>query len=561
MNIFGRYKVHNLKRFREVLGVFAKHGFGYVFDVRQVNRQARKSLQGASTDITLENSQAKALALRKVLEELGPTYIKLGQVLSTRPDLIPQEFIDEFRKLQDRAPAFGYEIVEEILKKEYGNDIDSIFSSIDPYPLAAASLSQVHKAVLVDGQHVVIKVQRPHIEGTIREDIEMLRYGGRLVEQKIVGDMVYSPIEIINEFERVIHEELDFERESANIKRFNSMFEGRDYVVIPKVLEKLTTKKIVVMSYVEGVPVGKILSSHVSIEDRQLIVSRLVQITLDQIFTFGFFHADLHHGNIFICDDNKIGLVDFGMVGTLSDQDRDLLAQLLLGVLQKDPDLIIEVYELLNETVVIHDKYLLKKEISRFLDDYYGLTLEDVHIGHIVNDLFAIMHKHGLAFPYQFTLLLRTLSILETVCAELDPSFNLVTYLNPYIKQLIKQRYSLEKLVARGKKVLHETLLFLDIVPEEFSIILKKIRRGELTMNFHHRGLNRVIDKMDDAIDDIAYSVIIASIIIGSSLVMTADVGPHVFGYPFLGFLGYTVSFLLGFVFVVRIFMRSIKKR
>jgi len=553
LNLKQNYK--NLKRAKEILFVLSKYGLGYFLNLPTVGRYfklgkkffVKKTEKEAIKRLTLPQRA------RMACEDLGPTFVKLGQILSTRPDLIPHEFVEEFSKLQDKVPPFSFSEVKEIFKKELGKPIDELFIEFDERPVASASLSQVHKAKLPSGEAVAVKVQRPNIKERIKSDISILFDLVKLMEKRLINGHIYQPIEIVKVFSKTIKQELDFISEGRNIDKFRANFKNSETVHIPKVYWQLTTSKILTMEYIKGVKISDIANLYDPQYDKKIISARGADMMLKQIFVDGFFHGDPHPGNIFVIENNVIVLLDFGMVGRVEEATMANMANLLIAAIETNTDKIIkalEEMEIINPEMDIKE---LKIEIKNFLDKYYGVPLKQLKIGTIIEEILEIMIHHQIKMPSDLTLLAKSLVTIEGVGRNLDPDFDMVAHTKPFAKQLISKKYSLTNLWNRGSGSLRELFNFLEVFPKDFLWLIRNLRKGELNIGFQHKGLDKLIHEIDRSSNRLSFSMIIAALIIGSSMILGQPIGPFIFGYPAIGIIGYLFASFLGLFLIISI--------
>ena len=557
-NIKQNYK--NLKRTKEILKVVTKYGLGYFLDFSKVEGGLNLKKKIFPEKVTkLEKIQRLTLPQRTRLacEELGPTFVKLGQILSVRPDLIPREFAEEFSKLQDEVPSFSFEEVEEQFKKEFGKSIKELFIEFDKRPVAAASLSQVHKAKLISGETVAVKIQRPNVEKIVETDISILFSLVEFIERRSISGHLFQPVEIIREFSQTVREELDFVNEGHNIGKFRINFRESETVHIPKVYWKLTTKRILTMEFINGIKISKVINSKDSKFDKKVISNRGADMILKQILVDGFFHGDPHPGNIFIMEDNIIAPIDFGMVGRIEESAMMNMADFLIAAISNDADKVVKILEDMEIVDSEMDLKKIKAEISYFIDKYYNVPLKQLEMGRIIEEIMEIMIQHQIKVPSDLVLLTKALVTVEGVGRELDPDFNMVTRAKPFANKLIRQKYSLSNLFKIGGKFTEEFFNSLKTFPNEFSYLVRNLRKGKLTISFQHKGLEKLILEIDRASNRLSFSMIISALIIGSSFIILSDKGPFIFDYPALGIFGYLIAAVLGLWLVISIIRRG----
>ena len=558
LNIKQNYK--NLKRTREILKVAVKYGLGYFLDFSKAEGGLNLKKKIFPKKITkLEKIQRLTLPQRARLacEELGPTFIKLGQILSIRPDLIPREFAEEFGKLQDEVPPFSFDEVEEQLRKEFGKPINELFVEFDKRSVATASLSQVHKAKLISGETAAVKIQRPNIEKIIETDIAILFSLVKFIEKRSISGRLFQPVEIIREFSRSIRKELDFVNEGHNIEKFRINFRESETVHIPKVYWKLTTKRILTMEFIKGVKISKVIDSKDSKFDKKIISSRGIDMILKQILVDGFFHGDPHPGNIFIMKNNIIAPIDFGMVGRIEEDTMINMADFLIAAISNDADKIVRILEDMDIVDSEMDLKKIKTEISYFIDKYYNVPLKRLEMGKIIEEIMEIMIRHQIKVPSNLVLLTKALVTIEGVGRELDPDFNMVARAKPFANKLIRRKYSLNNLLKVSGKFAEEFFNSLKTFPNEFSYLVKNLRKGKFSINLQHKGLEKLTLEIDRASNRLSFSMIISALIIASSFIILSNKGPFIFDYSALGIFGYLITAVLGLWLVISIIRRG----
>lgn len=536
-------RIRDIGRLRQIAGVLVRYGFGYFIDRLNLGRRLtrlRPVRRLKVFDLSLP------VRFRRVLEELGPTFIKFGQVLSTRPDILPIDLCCELEALQDNVPSFDLAAAARQIENELKSPLNRIFEDFSQEPVAAASLAQVHTARLKGGEKVIVKVQRPEIEKTIQTDLEILRELAQLAEKHIEEIRPYEPVTMVEEFRQAILRELDFEREARNIARFQQQFKDDKTVYIPRYYPEFTSRRVLTMERVEGIKVSsldRILQAKMS---PAKIAENGARAFLKQIFEYGFFHADPHPGNIMVLPDHRIAFIDFGMVGRLHPDTRSLLSDILIGLAGHDVDKIID---RLRGMGVVDDPADLRKfelDIEELLDRYYVTTLFEFKLGAFLTDIFRIVSAHRVRLPSELYLLSKAMVTLEGVAERLDPKFDMVRLTRPFARRLIRNRRSPGRM---ARDIMHFSELLYDSIrtfPRDLKTIFDKLKKGTLKVEFEHRGLENLIAGLDKLSNRIAFSVIIAAIIIGSSLIMQTDQGPHLFGFPFIGIIGYIFAGIMG---------------
>ncbi|WP_419470329.1 ABC1 kinase family protein [Candidatus Kuenenia sp.] len=543
-----RQKIRDIHRLNKIMRILGKHGFGFVIQRLNLENYAfgKGVIKNRFFRYFAETQEPRAVRLRKVLEELGPTFIKFGQILSVRPDLIPLDLCEELSKLQDRVPPFPYEDVKKQIKDSFGKLPEELFSSFDPVPFAAASLGQAHKARLHTGEKVVIKVQRPNLNKIITTDIDILNTLAQLADWYMQDIRILNPITIVDEFSKVITKEIDFTYEAHNMDKFRKNFKDNKTVHIPKVYWDYTRPMVMTTEEIHGIRLNEYLLQSHTTEEKKAIAVNGANAMLQQIFIDGFFHADPHPGNIFVLPNNVSAFIDFGIVGRLDEETRDAIITLLIAVSKKNIHGIIKALELLgaiDEENPIRD---LKNDISEFLERYYDIPLKQIEVPAMLHQILDLMTRHKLKIPPQFHLLFKTFATIDGVARQLDPEFNSILHTKPFVEKLVLERYDPRRIYKDIEMYSSELIDILKYLPKDAFEILRKIKKGTLKIEFEHQGLSKFISEMDKSSNRISFSLVISALIIGSSLIIMADKGPLVYGFPALGILGFVFAGILG---------------
>lgn len=540
--------IRSIRRYRHILGILIKYGFGHVIEQLNIDYYLELGRRivtlGSATKEIERLSQPQRL--RMAMEELGPTFVKLGQVLSTRPDLIPQSYADEFSRLQDRVPAEKPDVIREQVQLELGYPAEELFVNFSDEPIAAASIAQVHEAQLKTGQSVVVKIQRPGIVNIIETDLDILMGLAFLVENHLPTGLVIDPITIVREFRRVIRRELDFTREANTIDRFASNFKDDLTVYIPKVHWEFTGATVLTMDKVDGIKV----SEYDQLREEQYDLAEIAQHGADaflrQVLEFGLFHGDPHPGNIFILPDNVVCMIDYGMVGHLDDSLKYLLLDLLLAVADKDSDRIVSLLLYSGNISDETDRKQLKRDLTEFIDNFHDVSLQNINSGKLLSEFIEILQLHRIKFPPEYILLCKALVLMEDVGRQLDPNFNMIDHIKPCIEKLIKERLSPGHISREALRISQSYIQLMRSLPGDIKEFINRVNRNKFKIDLEHRGLDKLITDLDRSSNRISFSLLIGSIIVGSSLVMQIDKGPQFLGFPVLGLVGYTIAGLLG---------------
>ena len=548
----------NVNRAKEIINVFLKYGFGRIIDQIHFQRfiPLRTRIKTFGQWPALKGPTVPE-RLRMAFSELGPTFIKLGQLLSARPDLITKPFADEFKKLQDEVPPFPARDAKKIIEEEIRRPIEKIFLGFDDLPLAAASIAQVHDATLLDGNKVIIKVQRPHIHEQIDSDVSILSTIANLLDRYVAESRFFNPRGIVEEFSRTIKKELNFAEEARNCERFRKNFEDSSDIYIPKVYGEFVTEKILVMEKIIGIRIDDTAGIEAMGLDRSQLAKKGVDAYFKQILEDGFFHADPHPGNIFVMSGGKIGLMDFGIVGRVSPELREIIANTLLALINKDFDKLVDQYIELGyvpEELDLGDfRKEFKADISDFLEPLYGLTLKELNFAEYVDTLTHLSLKHHMKIPSDLLLINKAMLIVENICRELDPDFDFISAAEPYAAKLVRQRISPSWIYEKAQKNIEEVADFASVFPKQLRQIIRKVLRDDIHMKLTHVGLDRLIRDMDRSSNRIAFSLVVSAIILSSAIMHATGVGPKLLGMSVLANISFIVAFFLGIWLLISI--------
>jgi ubiquinone biosynthesis protein len=545
-------RARSLRRYRQIVAVLLKYGFDQVLGQMRIFTRLRIRRKAPEKVVGLERL-TYAQRIRLALEELGPTFVKLGQVLSMRPFLIPLDLTLELTKLQDQVGPFPFPQAKQIVEEELKAPLEKHFSSFDTVPIASASLSQVHKAVTREGQTVVLKIQRPGIKQVIAADMDILKDLVNLLERYVPESKQYDPRGIREELEKSIRREVDFNNEARNIEVFRENFKEEKQVFVPKVFWEMTTSKVLTMEFIDGVKISNLEE----LEKRGIDKKKLAEIggkmVFKQIFEDGFFHADPHPGNLFVLEGNIIAPVDYGMMGRLSETTMDELADLLIAVVTWHPGQIVKVYqdvEVVGEEVNLR---ALEADLADFLYKYHKIPLSRLDMKTLINEAFEIIHRYDIQIQAELMLFSKAVVTYEEVAKMLDPEYDLVTQMIPYVKNLAYRKFKPRALL---RDLFTTSIDLRDLVvtlPFELKRIVKKLSKGRLSFTFEHRGLDKLILELDRSSNRVSFALIIAAIIVGSSLIMRLETKYTLLGYPLFGILGYIFAGVLGVWLVIAI--------
>ena len=535
--------VRDLPRLHEIASVMIRYGWGDLVRVLGISGVLERAGRVLHWQSTSEISQLEApVRIRRALEELGPTFVKLGQLLATRVDMFPPHWITEFEKLHSQVPAVPYEVLHPSLVEALKGNPNDVFAEFDPVPLAAASIAQVYRATLKDGTPVVVKMRRPGIEGVIRADLRILEHAAKLLESEVADSRRYDPVQIVSQFRRSLKRELDLAKEARNIDQFARDFADDPLVKIPKVYWEFTNDRVNVQEEIVGMAGVSPDRLRASGLDPKLLAARGADTVLRMVLEHGYFHADPHPGNVLFLPDNRIGMIDFGMVGMLTSSRRHQIVDLLHALTLKDEQALLQVLlDWSGESVIDEDR--LAYDVTELLQSYDDLQLKDVKIGALLNDITALMRDNNLLLPADLTLLFKTLITLEGLGQQLDPEFHMIDHLTPFVERIIQQRYTPGALLARGRKTVREALEVVADLPRDLQHLLRDIRRGRVKIDLDLKRLDQFGHQLDSASNRLTMGILTASLVVGSSIIMTVEGGPKLFGLPLFGLLGFLIAF------------------
>ena len=540
--------IRSIRRYRTVLGILIKYGFGQVVEQLNINyylELGRRIITLGRAPKEIERL-TQPVRLRLAMEELGPTFIKLGQILSTRPDLIPRQYAEEFQKLQDRVPSISLEAIQTQIQKELGYPVEEVFEEFSSVPIAAASIAQVHRGRLKSGEDVVVKVRRPGIERLVETDLDILMGLAYLIERHFPTGDLYDPIGIVKEFRRTISREMDFSREGHTIDRFAANFANDPSVYVPRVYWDSTGESVLTMEYVAGTKVSDFDLLQEQGYDLKEIAHNGANAFLKQVLVHGLFHGDPHPGNIFILEDNTVCMLDYGMVGRLDENLKFQLVDLLVALLQRDVDRLINLLLYSGELTEEVNTRQLRRDLSEFIDDYYEIPLQEINAGKLLVEFVEILTQYRIKFPSDLMLLAKALVTMEGLGRQLDPDFNMIGHLRPFMEKLVKERMTPATLSKEFLQVLQGYGGLMKHLPRDLKEFINRVNRNKFKIDLEHRGLERLISDLDKSSNRLSFSLLIGALIVGSSLIMQTEKGPLLFGFPVLGFLGYSIAGFLG---------------
>jgi len=544
----------HMQRYRRILTVLFKYGFGDLIDTLKIEQYLETGLQMVSRKHREKiETLSRAERVRVVLEELGPTFIKMGQILSTRPDLLPVEFIQELPKLQDEVPPFPFSGVKETIEKDLQKPLGQLFLHFDERPLAAASIGQVHRARTIGGDEVVVKVQRPNIHRTIEVDLEIMMHLAGLMENHLEGWNIQRPTKIVEEFARTLEKELDFGLEAAYMERFARQFTDDQTVYIPKVFRETTRTRVLTMEWINGIKASDIDRLEKEGLDRCKIARQGYALIMKQIFVHGFFHADPHPGNIFILPDNVICYIDFGMMGRIDLSSRENFSDLVLSIVHQDE---VEASNAILRLAVSDgepDRHSLEGDVAEFIDRHFYRPLKELELGKLLYQLLEMVARHHLRISPNLFMMIKALSIVEGLGRTLDPDFDIIEQAGPIVRQIQIDRLHPRRIAKEMAGTGTDLLTLLKEIPGEIREIFRLTREGKIKMEFEHRGLDPMLFTHDRISNRIAFAIVLASLVIGSGLIVLSGIPPRWHEIPVIGLIGFIVAGLMGFWLLISI--------
>lgn len=534
--------LRRLPRYREVANILIKHGFGTVLD--RINLKDRLKFSRRDPLEEHLDTIGTARRLRVACEELGPTFVKLGQLLSTRADLLSPEYINELQKLQDDVPPFSFEQVLEVCAGE-GLDVEELFLSVDPEPVAAGSIGQVHRAVLRSGEEVILKVKRPGIDQVVATDLDILFDLSLRIERRSAWPKFYRLHDIVEELGEALHNELDFRKEARNADKFFHNFKNDHDVIIPRVYWAYSSEKILTMEYLQGIKISDYIDLKKAGYNPHNIVQNLVNALFQQIYVDGFFHADPHPGNIAVAEGEKLIFYDFGQVGMIDNFTREKYIKMVIAMMRYDVNGVTRA--LLDLAMDSGNVYVddLRREVAKLEQKYYGMPLAAINAGEALAEILDLSMRHQMRMPAELSLLAKMLLTLESLVAQLDPGISLVDIAKPYGKKALKQRYSPRRVKAELQDLLIDYADLVRNLPRDVSSLTRKLEQGELEVKMRHSNLPNLLTRMDVISNRLVLAIILASIVIGSSLIVNQSGDSFLTGLPLVEG-GFVLAVVLG---------------
>lgn len=540
--------IMHLGRFKDIAVILFRYGFDDV-----LNRLGFPTRSLPGSPHPLEAGTTTFERIRRALEDLGPTFVKFGQMMSLRPDLLPYPLIQELRKLREDVAPVSFPEIRTVLEKSLGGALEDIFSQFEEEPLASASMAQVHRAVLApSGQAVAVKVQRPGIGQIIRKDLYILEIVAHEIHERLEDFRVYELPNLARELRRTMTRELDFTLEARNIRIFRANFRNLTHCFAPRVLDAYVRRHVLTMELIQGRRLSEVMAD--ADQSERLDLARLgLKAMVKQILEDGFFHADPHPGNILVTGDRSICLLDWGMVGRLSRDIRYELIDLIHAIVDKDSERVLEIVLEFARGSSAEQRSMIHREILDLLDAYHGIPLEQIDLGSLLMDMATMLRDYKLHLPSDLAMMIRALITAEGTARELAPDLNVIEEAEGLVKRLSMERWGPPAMLRSFRRTLRHLAKMQRDVPPRILQILDKVQRGELNVRFQHENLGDLRRTLDSISNRLTLGLIIAAMIIGSSMIITTGVEPFLFGYPALGIIGYLVSGVFGLWLIVTI--------
>ena len=550
---FRRKYIRDIPRIGRIIAVASRHGFGHLVEQLGLHRffSLGRRIISFKKPPSLVHPIGAPERLRLMFEDLGPTFIKFGQVLACRPDMLPIEYSREFLKLTDSVAPFPSLESRKIIEEQLKAPISSVYAFFDDAPVAAASIAQVHRATLLDGDEVMVKVQRPNIERIIDRDISIMRWLAELMDSRIPELAPYDMPGIVDEFARTIKRELDFFIEASNAMQLRKNFEHSTILFVPRVYTDLSSKRVLVLEKVEGIRIDEYARLDREGFSRKELALKGGEAFFKMVLKDGFFHADPHPGNIFVLADGRLGLVDFGIMGRVTEENMERFASIFLALANHDYDALVRQYVELgfvSETTVDIEKFQreMKEDLVELLEPYYIMQVKQIDFGAYIDSVTRILLRHRLKLPSNLYLMDKSLITLEGILKQLDPEFNYFEAAKPYVSEIVRRRLNPLNTARNARKNMAEFADAFAILPKQVKATYRKFMHGDIRVNIHHEELGNLIRDIDKSSNRLAFSVLTASIIVASSIIIHSGQGPLLFGLPVFGLIGYVIAAILG---------------
>ncbi len=545
--MFNRRKV-DYPRLKEIIQLLIKYNFDNLVGELDLKGSRWGSIL-RKYDSTVDIDETAPERLRKVFEELGPTFVKLGQMMSTRPDLVGQEMALEFTKLQDDNVPIDFKTVKSIVEQELRKPLNDVFQSFEEKQLAAASIGQVHRAILPDGTQVAVKVQRPGIQEIVEKDINIMYHLAELVDKRVSSLKIYNIPEVVCEFDKSIHKEMDYKLEARNTINFLANFADNKSISAPAIYQDYSTSLVLTMEFIQGTKMGKVMESP-EFFDAKLLAEKVAKSYFQQILIDGFFHADPHPGNLYVLEDNVLCYIDFGMMGRIDNEFRQNLGELFIQVMSYNSEAVIDQLIYMGIIEDSTDRIPLKRDIMDILDRYYGASLKEIKVGEILSQLAVpLIAKYQARIPPEFTLITRGVTIIEEVAYSLDEELDATALFKPMVKKILLKKFNPQNLSDILRENIFEFEHLVKNLPRNVNRLVSKVESGEIKVKYSQD----LAEDMERTSNKLSVAIIIAALLIGSSWIIQINKGPMIWDMPLLGFLGFAASGVLGVSLIIYI--------
>jgi ubiquinone biosynthesis protein len=539
----------SLGRLSEIAQVMVRHGFGYFLEAhRRTDLLPGRSAEARLAARYEEGTSARGQHLRELLDELGPTFVKFGQLLSTRPDVVPPDIVTELRGLQDDVRPFPFEQAERVVEEDLGNSIDRLFLEFEAVPVAAASIGQVHRATLPNGRLVAVKIQRPGAPRQVESDLALLYQAAKLVRERVRALDFIDAEALVDEFSRQIRQELDYRLEGRNAQMFHRHFAGNPHVRVPRVYWSYTRARVLTLEWLEGTQLADVDTLPLSVDERRDLAYRVAETWMAMIFRHGFFHGDPHPANIMVLEEpGTIGLVDFGAVGKLSDDDMSKLTRLFIDAASENVDVLPKRLADLGVRYPKEREEEFRAELREIYYRYYGASVSEIDPIQVIREAFELIYSMNLHLPTRYLLLDRAIATLGSVGVELYPDFNVFEVARPYARGLLLERFTPQRVARRARRDAIAYAQILREAPYQWHDLMEQVRDGQVEVGFVHKGLDDFLEQTQRVFNRLVVALIVVGGLIGSSLIgVFATGGPHLLGVNLISVIGFCLSAVLG---------------
>lgn len=547
----------NLKRYKEIAEVLAKYGYGFfVKKLSDQNLVPSYILKKRSNDLALTTGER----IRYICEELGPTFIKIGQLASTRADLLSEDIVKELIKLQDNVREIPIDMVIASFEKEFDTSIEEAFLEFEERPIAAASIGQVHKAILVTGENVIVKVQRPSIKKVVETDINILLSMSKLFDEYFGYMVPFSLNDMMQELTKSIKHELDYTKEARNTERFYENFKHDKKIYIPKIYWDYTSRRILTQELINGIKV----SNKKVLKEKQWNTKKLADIGarafLKQVFIYGFFHGDPHPGNILVIDREKVAFIDFGLCGYLDKNTVNMITSMFIAGAKRDIDKLIDLLIQLDTITEETNLTRLKEDLVFLISHYYNTPLKKIDMSELISEFMRITYENNIKLPSQFTVLIKAVITVEGTGRILDPEFSISTLMKEFTTEILKHKYNLTNLLHNASDFSEEIIYGLRTLPKQLRTIIKMLETNKIKLTLEEIKFEKLEKQINKSTNRLSISIIIASLIIGSSIALNSQEGPKILGVSAFSFIGYMMALVLVIPLTIKFFIENLKK-